>query len=317
MTRTHHDQPAGSAGAQDDGLDRLSSAELHDLAVGRAKRHADARFFTDLAGLLPVAEAGAGQHLESQDEVFDPAAHFNDVADSGRGEVAELLRPFYLEYLRKHHVTAEPSSSPGPAPAAPTGNDRPTWTAEIEALDLAVYAAISATPTPTLDRGFAAVSRAADHSKPWGAAAAVLAAVGRSQGRRAAVDGLASIALTSTIVNAGLKPLWRRRRPDRVAHAVPLARQVGMPGSTSFPSGHAASAFAFATGVTHELPTVGIPLHAAAAVVAYSRVHTGVHYPLDVIAGSVLGSALSPVATKLLDRRRARRDRDSDARRGR
>jgi membrane-associated phospholipid phosphatase len=117
---------------------------------------------------------------------------------------------------------------------------------------------------------------------------------------------LASIALTSTIVNAGLKPLWRRRRPDRVAHAVPLARQVTMPASTSFPSGHAASAFAFATGVTHELPTVGIPLHAAAAVVGYSRVHTGVHYPLDVIAGSVLGSALAPVATAVLDRWRSR-----------
>ena len=177
-----------------------------------------------------------------------------------------------------------------------------SWTAEIQALDLAVFAAISATPTPTLDRGFAAVSRAADHSKLWGAAAAALAVAGRRQGRRAAADGLASIALTSSIVNAGLKPLWRRRRPDRVAHAVPLARQVAMPVSTSFPSGHAASAFAFAAGVTHELPTVGIPLHAAAAVVAYSRVHTGVHYPLDVIAGSVMGGALSPVARTLLDR---------------
>jgi undecaprenyl-diphosphatase len=172
----------------------------------------------------------------------------------------------------------------------------------MEALDLAVYAAISATPTPTLDRQFAAVSRVADHSKLWGAAAAVLAVAGGRQGRRAAVDGLASIALASTIVNAGLKPLWRRRRPDRVAHAVPLARPVSMPASTSFPSGHAASAFAFATGVTRELPTVGIPLHAAAAVVGYSRVHTGVHYPLDVIAGSVMGSALSPVATTLLAR---------------
>lgn len=177
-----------------------------------------------------------------------------------------------------------------------------TSTAELQALDLAVYAAISATPTPTLDRRFAAVSRAADHSKLWGAGAVMLAIVGGRQGRRAAVDGLASIALASTIVNLGLKPLWRRRRPDRIANAVPLARQVAMPVSTSFPSGHAASAFAFAAGVTHDLPAVGIPLHAAAAVVAYSRVHTGVHYPLDVIAGAVLGSALSPAATALLTR---------------
>jgi membrane-associated phospholipid phosphatase len=180
---------------------------------------------------------------------------------------------------------------------------------EIVALDVAVYAAISATPTPTLDRALAAVSRAADHSKLWSAAAAGLALAGGSLGRRAAADGLASIALTSTVVNVGLKPLQRRRRPDRTAYHVPIARQVAMPRSTSFPSGHAASAFAFATGVAHELPTVGIPLHAAAAIVAYSRVHTGVHYPLDVIAGSVTGSALAPVATAALDRRRAKRAR--------
>jgi hypothetical protein len=91
---------------QDDGLERLSSPELHDLAVDRAKRHADAAFFTDLMSMLPVAEAGAGNLAESEDEVFDAGGHFNDVRDSGRGQVAELLRPFYLEYLRKHHVSA-------------------------------------------------------------------------------------------------------------------------------------------------------------------------------------------------------------------
>jgi membrane-associated phospholipid phosphatase len=180
------------------------------------------------------------------------------------------------------------------------------WWREMEALDLAVYAAISATPTPALDRCFAAVSRAADHSKLWSAVAAGLALAGGPRGRRAAADGLASIALTSTVVNVGLKPLGRRRRPDRAAYRVPVARQVAMPRTTSFPSGHAASASAFATGVAQELPTVGIPLHAAAAVVGYSRVHVGVHYPLDVIVGSVAGSALAPIATALLNRWRAR-----------
>jgi hypothetical protein len=96
-------------GAPDDGLDRLSSPQLHDLAVERAKRHADGGFFRELMSMLPAAEAGAGQLEESEDEVFDLAAHFNDVRDSGRGETAELLRPFYLEYLRKHHVKAPAS----------------------------------------------------------------------------------------------------------------------------------------------------------------------------------------------------------------
>ena len=81
-----------------------------------------------------------------------------------------------------------------------------------------------------------------------------------------------------------------------------------MPRSTSFPSGHAASAFAFAAGVESVLPAVGIPLHAASALVAYSRVHAGVHYPADVIAGSLLGSAVARLVSSrelALSRRRS------------
>jgi hypothetical protein len=89
-----------------DGLDALSSQELHDLAVRRAKRHLDARFFYNLIKLLPVAEAGAGEYDKSDNDILRLSAHFDDVTDSGRGEVGELMRPFYLEYLRKHHVTA-------------------------------------------------------------------------------------------------------------------------------------------------------------------------------------------------------------------
>jgi len=94
---------------EDDGLDRLSSKELHDRAVHRAKRHLDARFFYELMQLLPVAEAGAGELGKAENDVLRLSAHLDDVTDSGQGEVAELLRPFYLEYLRKHHVTADTS----------------------------------------------------------------------------------------------------------------------------------------------------------------------------------------------------------------
>jgi undecaprenyl-diphosphatase len=84
----------------------------------------------------------------------------------------------------------------------------------------------------------------------------------------------------------------------------PVARHVAMPQSTSFPSGHAASAFAFANGAGYALPALGFPLNAAAAVLVYSRVHTGVHYPADVVAGSVTGAALAPVAVALRHRKR-------------
>jgi hypothetical protein len=91
--------------ADDDPLERLSSQELHDLAVGHAKRHLDVRFYWELLRVLPAAEAAAGEIDEAQADVQRLSAHIDDVTDAGRGEVADLLRPFYLDYLRKHHVT--------------------------------------------------------------------------------------------------------------------------------------------------------------------------------------------------------------------
>jgi hypothetical protein len=89
-----------------DPLDRLPSAELHDLAVRRARDHLDLGFFWRLMEVLPAAEAAAGELGEAEDDVLKLSAHLDDVTDSGRGEVAEILRPFYLEYLRQHGVTA-------------------------------------------------------------------------------------------------------------------------------------------------------------------------------------------------------------------
>jgi len=89
----------------DDALEALSSKELHDLAVSRAKRHLDVRFFYRLMKYLPTAEAAAGEWEEAETDVLRLSAHANDVTDAGKGEVAELLRPYYLEYLREHNVT--------------------------------------------------------------------------------------------------------------------------------------------------------------------------------------------------------------------
>jgi hypothetical protein len=90
----------------DDPLDRLTSAQLHDLAVSRARRHLDVRFFWNLLKVLPAAEAGVGELDEAQADVMRLSAHLDDVTDAGKGEVAEALRPFYLDYLREHGVTA-------------------------------------------------------------------------------------------------------------------------------------------------------------------------------------------------------------------
>jgi hypothetical protein len=87
-------------------LDQLSSKELHDLAVSRARSHADLKFFWDLLTYLPVAEAGAGKLDEAEADLSSTIAHVDDVTDSGEGEVADLLRPFYLDYLQRHGVEA-------------------------------------------------------------------------------------------------------------------------------------------------------------------------------------------------------------------
>ena len=183
---------------------------------------------------------------------------------------------------------------------------RHAWIEDGERLDLAVYSAIARTPTPALDTAMSRLSHAANYSRLSLASAALLAAAGGPTGRRAAVHGLAAVAVTSTVVNAAIKPLARRRRPDRLAGEVPVARHVRMPTSRSFPSGHSAAAFAFATGVGHVSPAAAVPLRALAALVAYSRVHTGVHYPGDVITGALTGTALAQLTTHALDRRTLR-----------
>ena len=181
--------------------------------------------------------------------------------------------------------------------------------AELDRLDVAVYAAVAATPTPEMDAALRRLSLAANYSRLWLGCSALLAAFGGERGRRATQNGLAAIALSSGVVNVVLKPLGNRHRPDRDTHDVPVSRQVDMPSSTSWPSGHSASGFAFATGVGAAWPAMGIPLTVAASLVAYSRVHTGVHYPSDTIAGTVSGVALAPVAVTALERRRRRRTR--------
>jgi hypothetical protein len=91
--------------ATNDNLDALSSKELHDLAVHYARRHLDVKFFYRLMQYLPEAEAAAGEMDKADWDVQSLKSHVDDVTDSGEGEVADLMRPYYIEYLRDHGVT--------------------------------------------------------------------------------------------------------------------------------------------------------------------------------------------------------------------
>jgi len=174
---------------------------------------------------------------------------------------------------------------------------------ELGQIDRAVYQAVAGTPTPVLDPAMRRLSTAANRSRLWFGIAAAMAAVGGRGGRRAAGAGLVAIAVDSAVVNVGFKFAARRSRPDREAAGVTALRQVPMPHSTSFPSGHAASGFAFANAIGSSLPTAAAPLRLLASAVGYSRVHTGVHYPGDVVLGAVIGASVGELVGWALARR--------------
>jgi undecaprenyl-diphosphatase len=173
---------------------------------------------------------------------------------------------------------------------------------ELDALDRAAYAAVASTASPSLDVNLRRLSHAADAGVLWMGVAGALALGGGAAGRRAARHGLAALALSSAVVNLGLKPLFDRARPKRATD--PSPRYVDMPSSTSFPSGHAASALAFANAVAADLPVLALPIRAVATAVAYSRVHAGVHYPGDVVVGAMLGAVAADVVRSVAGRRR-------------
>ena len=143
---------------------------------------------------------------------------------------------------------------------------------------------------PAAGPGDAQAESAADHGLLWTGLAIGLWVTGDKRARRAAWRGIGGLAAASAAANMAAKGLAGRDRPD--VH-VPACRQLPQaPRTTSFPSGHAASAAAFATGVALELPSLAMPVIVLAAAVSASRVVTGVHYPSDVLAGFAIGAGV-------------------------
>jgi len=171
----------------------------------------------------------------------------------------------------------------------PASQSRPGVKGAIAALDRAVLQCAAENDSRLLDLVMPKLSRLANHGLLWTGLAIGLWVTGDRWARRAAWRGIGGLAAASAAANIAVKGVAARDRP--YAH-VPAFRQLQrVPRTTSFPSGHAASAAAFATGVALEKPSLAAPVIVLAVAVGASRVVTGVHYPSDVLAGFAIGAS--------------------------
>ncbi|MET3810489.1 phosphatase PAP2 family protein [Arthrobacter sp. UYEF3] len=166
----------------------------------------------------------------------------------------------------------------------------------LEELDRKLVHSVAQLPGGSHDDFFRRLSSAANQGKLWICIAAVMALF-PGDTRRAALHGVLAQGAASAVTNLVFKSLLPRARP--LPEHLPVFRFVNpQPASSSMPSGHSASAAAFALGVGLVRPALGTALAPLAAGVAYSRVHTGAHWPSDVFFGSAIGAGAALVTRK-------------------
>ncbi len=161
---------------------------------------------------------------------------------------------------------------------------------KLQARDRELFDTVAGWHSSILDRTLPGLSTAASWSRIWIGGAALLAVFGGKKGRVTAAEGMAAVGITSFLTNVVLKGLVHRTRPT---DEVPEVRSLVQPESSSFPSGHSASAAAFSGVVGRAYPALWLPVNGLAATVAFSRVYTGVHYPGDVLVGWTLGRSVA------------------------
>ena len=150
--------------------------------------------------------------------------------------------------------------------------------------------------TRAIDRTFYAASALGDHGLLWHTIGAVRAL----RGDRQIAEALrlsAVLGIESVLVNVGIKSMFRRTRPIQTA-VRPFALRV--PLTSSFPSGHATSAFCAAVLLSKAEPRLRPVWYATATVVAVSRIHVRIHHTTDVVVGAAIGLVVGHLAARLV-----------------
>lgn len=150
---------------------------------------------------------------------------------------------------------------------------------------------------PFFDWLMPAISKAGQGGLLWVGLGLVLIVIGRPDTKKAALLMLTALVAGYLAGDEVLKQIIQRPRPFETIAGVNLL--VAPPGSYSFPSGHATAAFASSLVLARKIPALFLPVLILACVMAFSRVYVGVHYPLDVLAGSILGATCAALTLKL------------------
>lgn len=151
-------------------------------------------------------------------------------------------------------------------------------------MELTILDAIQRLRTPYLDMFFSVLTRMGDHAEIW--LLLVFIMFWKKERRSTAFLAIVSIAIELLIVSVILKPLFMRARPYTLADIELL---IPIPIGSSFPSGHSASSFAVAFLLFRENASYKYLILFTAFLMAFSRLYVYVHYPSDVLVGSLIG----------------------------
>src|SRR3954468_7469420 len=171
------------------------------------------------------------------------------------------------------------------SPRWSTCGGTPRSTGSASSLDLRLLRALRTRGhSKAVESALIALARTGEHGVGWYAIA--LAGALLDPDRRPLYVRAARTVLIATLANYAVKLLVGRRRPD-LPDLPPLVSTIS---SRSYPSAHATTSFAGAAALVRALPAG--PLYALAIAMAFTRPYLGVHYPSDVVAGAMLGTAL-------------------------